>query len=110
FKHALKWGNAPAVFKAVLADEARHVREASAYTQGMDLAQAQQAVRAFEHGMLEVGTEPGVALAILDLAGETGQRRLSEELYVQHGRNLAQAGLKPSAEWSAMVDASRAAM
>ncbi|MCA1810872.1 MAG: 2-oxo acid dehydrogenase subunit E2 [Halobacteriales archaeon] len=110
FKHALRWRIAPAVFKAVLADEARHVDEASAYTKGMDLAQAQQAVRAFEQGMMEVGGEPSVALAILDLAGEAGQRLLSEELYETHRRNLAEAGLQPSAEWTAMVEAGRSAL
>lgn len=105
FRHAHKWGVAPAVFEQVLAEEARHVDEAQAYMAGLDRAAAQKAVAAFEEGMLAVSAEPTVALAILDLAGERGQHLLGSDLLRRHRRNLALAGLAPSARWEAMAGA-----
>ena len=99
FKHALRWGVAPAVFKQVLAEEARHVDEAQQYMQGMDLAAAQSAVHSFEAGMAAVSAEPTVALAILDLAGEKAQQALADDLVAQHVQHLAAAGLQPSPKW-----------
>lgn len=102
FRHALKWGVAPAVFKAVLAEEARHVDEARLYMQDLDKATAQAAVHSFEQGMARVSAEPTVALAILDLAGEPAQQALAEELFRQHVKHLAEAGLTPSPQWREM--------
>ncbi len=99
FKHALRWKIAPAVFKAVLADEARHVNEAQAYMHDLDAEKAQAAVEAFEQGMVGVSAEPTVALAIRDLAGEKGQRALAGALHRQHIRHLREAGLTPSEAW-----------
>lgn len=99
FKHALKWGVAPSVFKAVLADESRHVDEAARYMRGIDPKLAEGAVRRFESAMVEVASEPSVALAMLDLAGADAQQKLSWDLFKQHERRLRQAGLAPSPDW-----------
>lgn len=109
FKHALKWGVAPAVLRAVLADESRHVDEAPRYMRGMDPAKAQAAVHDFEQRMLEVSAEPAVALSIHHLAGLAGQRALADDLAQQHRARLRDAGLAPSAAWERSVAQSRQA-
>jgi hypothetical protein len=110
FKHALRWGISDPVFKAVLADEARHVDEASQYLEGLDLAKAQAAVEEFEQGMMAVGAEPSVALAILDLAGEANQRALAMALQQQHRTHLAEVGLHPSKGWDEAASAASRAV
>lgn len=109
FKHALRWRVAPAVFKAVLADEARHVDEAHHYLGSLDPEAAAAAVRGFEQGMLEVGAEPAVALAILDIAGEAGQRKLAHDLWRTHAKHLREVGLEPSPAWSQAVESAESA-
>ncbi len=102
FKHALKWGIADVVFTAVLEDESRHVEEAMDHLGTLDRAAALPAVRALEEGLIEVGSEPTVALAMLDLAGETNYRVMAEELQVNHRRQLAKVGLEPSPTFAEM--------
>jgi hypothetical protein len=102
FRHALDWQVSDAVFRAVLADEERHVHEAQRYMQSVDKAKAQAAVDMFEQGMSEVSSEPTVALSILDLAGPQKHRALATALDAQHRRALAEVGLHPSAEWERM--------
>lgn len=105
FRHALRWKVANPVFRAVLADEARHVDEASRYLVALDTRKAQAAVEAFERGMLEVSAEPSVALAIRDLAGASGQDALGKALFKQHERHLRAVGLAPSPQWTALMAA-----
>lgn len=102
FRHAHAWGVADAVFAAVLADEERHVEEALDHLDGLDPAAARDAVRALEDGLLEVGAEPTVALAMLDLAGEAAYRRLAEDLESNHRAQLAKVGLTPSPAFDAL--------
>jgi hypothetical protein len=102
FRHARSWGVADAVFDAVLADEERHVEEAFGHMHGLDAQAAQPAVRALEQGLLEVGADPAVALALLDLAGPDGYRRLAEDLESNHRAQLAKAGLEPSPTFDAL--------
>lgn len=96
FRHARQWGVADAVFDAVLADESRHVEEAFRHMQGFDTAAALPAVRALEQGLLAVGADPAVALALLDLAGEAGYRALAQDLEAGHRAQLAKVGLDPA--------------
>lgn len=102
FRHARSWGVADAVFDAVLADEERHVQEAFGHMAGLDAQAAQPAVRILEQGLLEVGSDPAVALAMLDLAGAEGYRRLADDLEANHRAQLAKAGLQPSPAFDAL--------
>lgn len=102
FRHARAWGVADAVFDAVLADEERHVAEAFGHMHGFDASAAQPAVRALEQGLLEVGADPAVALAMLDVAGPEGYRRLADDLEANHRTQLAKAGLQPSPAFAAL--------
>jgi hypothetical protein len=99
FKHALSWHVADAVFEAVLADESRHVQEATQYVGGLDRAAAERAVRDLEEGLAQVSSEPTVALAIADLAGAAGARQLRIDLDRTHAEHLAQVGLLPHPRW-----------
>lgn len=103
FHHARKWGVADAAFDAVLADEERHVEEAMGHIAGLDPAAALPALRALERGLIEVGAEPAVALAMLDLAGEAGYRALAEDLESNHRAQLAKIGVAPDAAFDAMA-------
>lgn len=107
FKHALRWGVADAVFEAVLADESRHVHEATDYLEGLDAQRAASAVATLEEGLLQVSGEPTVGLSILDLAGEQGYADLVEDLWATHRRHLALAGLVPSKQWQSVEDTAR---
>ncbi|MEK6976475.1 MAG: hypothetical protein AABY18_09060 [Candidatus Thermoplasmatota archaeon] len=102
FRHARSWGIADAVFDSVLADEERHVEEAFGHLSGFDAATATPAVRTLEQGLLEVGADPAVALAMLDLAGPDGYRRLADDLEANHRAQLAKVGLQPSPSFDAL--------
>lgn len=103
FRHARQWGIADAVFDAVLADEERHVEEAFEHLAGFDRDAALPAVRALEQGLLQVGAEPAVALAMLDLAGSTGYLRLADDLEANHKAQLAKVGLGPAPAFAALA-------
>ena len=100
FEQALSWGIADPVFRAVLADEARHVTEADIYIgKHSDGDKVGAAVREFELGLVEVLSEPSVAISISTLAGPDGLRTLVSQLTARHSQQLKNCGLESSADW-----------
>ncbi len=101
FRHAATWGVADHVFETVLADEARHVHEATAYTQDLDSQAASAAVARLEEGLIEVLAEPEVGLAMHELAGRKAHADMARDMHRLHREHLADVGLAPSAAWTA---------
>lgn len=96
FDHAVTWGVADSVFAIVLEDESRHVEEAHAHAEGVDVAKVAEAVRAFEGELFKLVQHPRVMLPVLALAGEAKFRELSASFLRVHKEALAEVGLDPN--------------
>lgn len=105
FRHARQWGIADAAFQAVLEDEARHVHEATDYTEQLDADAAAAALEDLEKGLIEVGSEPSVAFAMMQIAGVDRYHALIKDLHKNHVRHLKLVGLTPSNEWTEATQA-----
>lgn len=104
FRHARRWGIADPVFQTVLEDEARHVHEATDYAVDIDMDRAKAAVEMLEEGLMEVGAEPTVGLAMLHLAGPDAYRLLTKDLHRSHRRHLGEVGMEPGKDWVMAVE------
>ena len=107
FDHAATWGVCDDVFRIVLEDEARHVEEAHAHAEGLDLAAVEQAVRRFEDDLFRLVEHPRVLLPTLALAGEARFRALGDSFLRVHKEALAEVGLRPAATLSDLEAAFR---
>ncbi len=96
FDHAATWGVADDVFNIVLEDESRHVEEAMAHAEGVDVAHVETAVRAFEDELFRIAQHPRVMLPILTLAGESKFRALTASFLEVHKKALGEIGLAPA--------------
>lgn len=96
FDHAVTWGVADDVFRIVLEDESRHVEEAHAHAEGLDVARVEEAVRGFEGELFRLVQHPRVMLPVLALAGEAKFRELSDSFLRVHKEALAEVGLDPN--------------
>lgn len=96
FDHAATWGVCDDVFNIVLEDESRHVEEAHAHAEGMDVAKVGAAVRAFEEELFRLAQHPRVILPTLALAGEEKFAALGQSFLQVHKDALAEVGLEPA--------------
>lgn len=108
FDKAKEWGIADDVFTTVLADEERHVQEADIYLEDSiseeETRRMQSAVAEFESGLVDVLSEPMVAMSIYQIAGHEGFDDLSESLIKQHENQLEKCGLEVSKAFRSMLD------
>ncbi len=102
FDQAVTWGVADDVFRIVLDDESRHVEEAHAHAEGLDMTSVERAVREFEARLFRLVQHPRVLLPTLALAGEERFRALSVSFLEVHHKALAEVGLAPSPDVLAM--------
>lgn len=105
FDHAATWGVCDDVFRIVLEDESRHVEEAHAHAEGMDVARVEQAVRRFEDDLFRLVQHPRVLLPTLALAGEERFRTLGQSFLRVHKEALGEVGLAPPASLADMEGA-----
>lgn len=105
FDHAATWGVCDEVFRIVLEDESRHVEEAHAHAEGMEIAKVQEAVRRFEEDLFRLVQHPRVLLPTLALAGEKRFRELGTSFLDVHKAALGEVGLPPP---DALVEMERA--
>lgn len=96
FDQAVTWGVADEVFQIVLEDESRHVEEAHAHAEGMDVQKVQEAVRSFEEELFKLSQHPRVMLPVLALAGEQRFQVLGRSFLDVHKAALAEVGLEPA--------------
>lgn len=93
FDHAATWGVCDEVFQIVLEDESRHVEEAHAHAEGMDVRAVEAAVRAFENELFRLVQHPRVLLPTLALAGEEKFQALGQSFLDVHKSALGEVGL-----------------
>lgn len=102
FDEAVTWGVADELFRIVLEDESRHVEEAHAHAEGMDVAKVEEAVRAFEADLFLLAQHPRVLLPMLAVAGEERFATLGASFLRVHRAALAEVGLAPDARVAQM--------
>lgn len=96
FDQGVTWGVCDDVFRIVLEDESRHVEEAHAHAEGVDLSRVEEAVRQFEEELFRLSQHPRVMLPILALAGEARFQALGRSFLDVHKKALAEVHLAPA--------------